>query len=52
MSDHMKPKPPPPMIDQRQQQSDPAGQHRQDVNEAAKSSRKQPGKRPHPPATG
>ena len=31
------------LIDQRQQQSDPAGKHRVDPNEAAKRSQKQPG---------
>ena len=31
------------VIDQRQQQIDPAGKHRDDPNEAAKRSRKQPG---------
>lgn len=36
-------RPAPGMIDQRQQQIDPAGHHRVDLNEAAKHSRKQPG---------
>lgn len=31
------------VIDQRQQQIDPAGKHRDDPNEAAKRSQKQPG---------
>lgn len=31
------------VIDQRQQQIDPAGKHRADPNEAAKRSQKQPG---------
>ena len=31
------------VIDQRQQQIDPAGKHREDPNEAAKRSQKQPG---------
>ena len=31
------------VIDQRQQQIDPAGKHRDDPNEAAKQSQKQPG---------
>lgn len=35
------------IIDQRQQQNDPAGRHRVDVNAPAKPSMKQPGG-PHP----
>ncbi len=31
------------IVDQRQQQIDPAGEHRADANEAAKRSQKQPG---------
>lgn len=36
--------PAPNVIDQRQQQIDPAGQHRVDTNESAKHSSKQPGR--------
>jgi hypothetical protein len=36
-------RPAPNVVDQRQQQIDPAGRHRVDLNENAKHSRKQPG---------
>jgi len=40
------------VIDQRQQQIDPAGKHRVDLNETAKKSSKQPGHDLHNPETG
>ena len=40
------------VIDQRQQQIDPAGKHRVDPNEAAKRSQKQPGQVLHDPQSG
>lgn len=44
-------RPAPGVIDQRQQQIDPAGHHRIDPNEAAKHSRRQPGGADIPEAT-
>ena len=41
--DHEKPRKDGRVIDQRQQQIDPAGKHRVDQNESAKRSQKQPG---------